>query len=112
MAGMPSPADLVGQQPLGFAHPAISDRPSPPWGLPEWAAIAQAAGPAILYLPGTQVFRVPFRFSIFGLSLLGLILCVRRGRVAALHPVWKPLVIATAYLTLMIFHPKTNTNLL
>ncbi len=33
-----------------------------PWGLPEWSAIAQVAGPGLLYLPGTQVFRVPLRF--------------------------------------------------
>jgi hypothetical protein len=83
----------------------------PPWGLPEFCAIAQVAGPAILYLPGTQIFRLPIRFSVFGISIFGLILCVRRGRIANLHPSWKPLVIAAAYMTMMIFHPATNTTL-
>ena len=82
-----------------------------PWGLPEWCAIAQVAGPAILYLPGTQAFRIPLRISVFGLSILGLILCVGGRRVAWLHPAWKALVFAAAYMTLMIFHPTTNTTL-
>lgn len=84
------------------------DMPTP-WGLPEWCAISQVAGPAILYLPGTQIFRIPLRFSLFGLSILGLIQYVRRRRVARFHPASKPLVIAAAYMTLMIFHPTTNS---
>ena len=111
LAGMPSPANSVGRRSLEFAHPAILGQPSPPWGLPEWAVIAQVAGPAVLYLPGTQVFRVPLRFSVFSISLLGFILCLQRGRLVRSHPAWKPLMIAAVYMTLMIFHPTTNSTM-
>ena len=39
------------------------------WGFPELFVIGQTALPALLYLPGTQAFRLPLRFSAFGLSL-------------------------------------------
>jgi hypothetical protein len=80
----------------GLASPFPDDqaRRHSPWGLPELCAIVQVAGPAILYLSGIQVFRLPLRFSVFGIGLLSLILCVRRGRVARLHPAWKMLAIA------------------
>ena len=51
------------------------------WGLPEWFAVAQVAGPAILYLPGTQPFRAPLRVGVFALSLLGLFWSLRVIRV-------------------------------
>jgi hypothetical protein len=40
-----------------------------PWGFPELFIISQTALPALLYLPGTQGFRLPLRFSAFGISL-------------------------------------------
>ena len=79
------------------------------WGLPEWFAVAQVAGPALLYLPGSQRFRVPLRVGVFGLSLLGLLWCLRRSRVTRNHLEWKLLVIAAVYMTLMMLHPATNT---
>jgi hypothetical protein len=39
------------------------------WGFPELFVISQTALPAMLYLPGTQGFRLPLRFSAFGISL-------------------------------------------
>ncbi len=84
-------------------------RPESRWGLPEWFAFAQVAGPALLYLPGTQVFRVPLRMGVFGLSLLGLFWCLRaRGR-AKVHPAWIMLVMCAGYMAIMLIHPATNT---
>ena len=79
------------------------------WGLPEWFAVAQVAGPALLYLPGSQAFRAPLRVGVFGLSLLGLVWCVRRSRSTTVHASWTVLVIAALYMVIMIFHPATNT---
>ena len=79
------------------------------WGLPEWFVVAQVVGPALLFLPGTQRFRVVLRMGVFGLSLLGLVLGMLRPRVARGHPAWTLLVIAAVYMTVMILHPKTNT---
>src|SRR5512135_439622 len=79
------------------------------WGLPEWFVVAQVVGPALLFLPGTQRFRVVLRMGVFGLSLLGLVLGMLRPRVARGHPAWTLLVIAAVYMTAMILHPTTNT---
>jgi hypothetical protein len=78
------------------------------WGLPECFAIAQVAGPALLYLPGSQAFRAPLRVGVFALSLVGLVWCLRRSRLKA-HPSWILLLIAALYMLIMIFHPATNT---
>src|SRR5262249_54021893 len=81
------------------------------WGLPEWFAFALVGGPAILYLPGTQRYRVLFRIGVFGVSLLGMVLSLTRPRVTNRHRAWTFLAIATVYMALMILHPSTNTTL-
>ena len=40
-----------------------------PWGFAEVFVISQTALPALLYLPGSQAFRLPIRFSAFAISL-------------------------------------------
>jgi hypothetical protein len=79
------------------------------WGLPEWFAVAQVAGPALLYLPGAQAFRAPLRIGVFALSLLGLVWCLRSSLLTKAHRSWTLLVIATVYMAVMILHPATNT---
>src|SRR5450830_1375440 len=50
-----------------FAGVAV---PGPePWGFAEVFIISQTALPALLYLPGSQAFRLPIRFSAFAISL-------------------------------------------
>lgn len=83
-------------------------RPSP-WGLPEWVAIAQVLGPALLFLPGTQRFRVILRTGVFFLGLLGIVACMRRPRTTSRHPSWTLLAIAAAYMMVMVLHPTTNS---
>ena len=81
------------------------------WGLPEWFAVAQVAGPALLYLPGSQRFRVPLRMGVFALSLMGLVWCLRRSRFARVHPSWNLLLGAAIYMAVMLLHPATNTTM-
>ena len=81
------------------------------WGLPEWFAVSQVAGPALLYLPGSQVFRVPLRVGVFAFSLMGLVWCLRRSRFARVHPSWILLVSAAVYMAVMLLHPATNTTM-
>src|SRR3954466_15855401 len=57
----------VGVQPAMPTTTAAADRI--PWGFPELFIISQTALPALLYLPGSQSFRLPLRFSAFGISL-------------------------------------------
>ena len=40
-----------------------------PFGFAEVFIISQTALPALLYLPGSQAFRLPIRFGAFGISL-------------------------------------------
>ncbi len=94
------------------AFPTLPERTMPrssSWGLPEWFAVAQVAGPALLYIPGMQVFRLLLRIGVFALSLLGLLWCLRSSRVTRVHPAWTLLVIAAVYMALMLVHPYTNT---
>ena len=81
------------------------------WGFPEWFAVAQVAGPALLYLPGSQAFRVPLRAGVFALSLTGLVWCLRSSRFARVHPSWTLLVSAAVYMAVTILHPATNTTM-
>src|SRR5271157_2135086 len=89
-----------------------STKPRPSlWGLPEWFAVTQVAGPALLYLPGSQTFRVPLRVGVFAFSLMGLVWCLRRSRFAGVHPSWILLVSAAVYMAVMLLHPATNTTM-
>jgi hypothetical protein len=89
-----------------------STKPRPSrWGLPECFAVLQVAGPALLYLPGSQAFRTPIRVGVFAMSLLGLVWCLRRARLTRVHPSWTLLVIAACYMAGMIVHPATNTTM-
>lgn len=54
----------MAQAPGAAVQPRVA-----PWGFPELFVIGQTALPALLYLPGTQAFRLPLRFSAFGISL-------------------------------------------
>src|SRR5262245_56312529 len=86
--------------------------PLPPWGFPEWFLIAQMALPALLYLPGSNAYRVPIRIAPFAISLLGLLaLPTKFSQLTTVHPARRWLLCALAYLAVMVFHPTTNTLL-
>src|SRR5208283_3421042 len=110
---MPSVSDMPTLEPESEQlTPNLPDSTKPrlsTWGLPEWFAVAQVAGPALLYLPGSQVFRVPLRVGVFAFSLMGLVWCLRRSRFARVHPSWILLVSAAVYMAVMLLHPATNT---
>ena len=89
------------------AHRAEAARP---WGFPEWFIISQTVIPALLYLPGSNAFRIPIRIAPFAISLLGfLYLPVKSAQATPVHPARRWLIWAMAYLAAMIFHPTTNS---
>ena len=110
---MPGDSAVPGKEPtsrqLAPTLPATPKLRSPSWGLPEWFVIAQVVGPALLILPGAQRIRIAIRVSVFGISLLGLVLYMYRPRVTRRHPSGTLLATAIGYLALMILHPATNT---
>jgi hypothetical protein len=96
--------------------PAVLVRPqagvsSDGWFLESFVA-AQTVLPALLYLPGTQAFRVPIRIAPFAISLAALTWWwTRPSGVVPQHPSRPFLLAALAYLTVMVFHPTTNAVL-
>ncbi|NQT12779.1 MAG: hypothetical protein HQ582_08520, partial [Planctomycetes bacterium] len=104
--GAPS-ADVECASDSTFANLPRLATMTPRWGFAEWFVIAQTALPALMFLPGTQPFRVVLRILPFGASLAALCLF----RVSWSHPATRWIAAALAYLAVMIFHPTTNTVL-
>src|SRR5207245_5695693 len=95
---------------IAVPAPTPKDVGAPAWGFPEWFIIAQTLIPALLYLPGSNAFRLPIRVAPFAISLLGfLYLPVKSANPATAHPARRWLIWAMAYLAAMIFHPTTNS---
>jgi hypothetical protein len=79
-----------------------------PWGFPEFFVISQTALPALLFLPGTQAFRLPIRTAAFAISLaaFGWWLAESTGQVRSSRAQsWVAAVMAL--LAIMLFHPLT-----
>ena len=56
----------AGVRPASHVQAAVTPTRTP-WGFPELFVISQTALPALLYLPGSQAFRLPLRFSAFAI---------------------------------------------
>src|SRR5262245_43981541 len=81
-----------------------------PTGLAEWFVVAQTLIPALLYVPGAQSFRLPIRIASYTIALAGLAAWwFKRGAHRSVpHPSERWLLLAVAYLVVMLFHPLTN----
>ena len=100
---------------MSVAHGAVAAPPlaqtrraSAPWGFAEVFVISQTALPALLYLPGTQPFRLPIRVSAFAISLAAFgwwfIENKSRDRASRAQS-W--IVAIMGLLLVMMFHPLT-----
>jgi hypothetical protein len=91
-------------------EPSIEDQRLLPTGFVEWFVVAQTAIPAMLYLPGSQAYRLPFRIGAYAIALVGLAIWWFDGaaRRETKHPAQPWLVMVVMYLSLMIFHPLTS----
>jgi hypothetical protein len=81
-----------------------------PRGFLEWFVISQTAIPGLLYLPGSQAFRLPMRIGAYAVALVGFAIwwLGRNARSGERHPSQRWLLAALVYLGLMIFHPLTS----
>jgi hypothetical protein len=78
-----------------------------PWGFAEFFVVSQTALPALLYLPGTQGFRLGIRFSAFAISLAAFAwFLVQPTRVTS-HPAIKGVVGVMVVMGIMLGHPST-----
>jgi hypothetical protein len=83
-----------------------------PWGFAEIFIVSQTALPALLYLPGSQAFRLPIRFSAFAISLAAFAWYQVESKSQAPRSSMQTWVAAImALLALMLFHPETSSLL-
>jgi hypothetical protein len=81
-----------------------------PWGFAEVFIISQTALPALLYLPGSQAFRLPIRFSAFAISLAAFGWYQIESTTQAPRSQMQGWVAAVmALLAVMLFHPETSS---
>ena len=78
-----------------------------PWGFAEFFIISQTALPALLYLPGSQAFRLPIRFSAFAISLAAFAWWQAQNGKVKPHPASPLIVGVMCLLAVMLFHPTT-----
>lgn len=85
-------------------------RASAPWGFAEVFIISQTALPALLYLPGSQAFRLPIRFSAFAISLGAFAWYQIESTTQAPRSKMQGWVAGVmALLAVMLFHPETSS---
>jgi hypothetical protein len=106
---------MVANAPASTFQDGVADKVGArgtPWGLPEFFVISQTFFPALLYLPGTQPFRLPLRVAAYAISLTALVwwLARRQAKGVNHHPSLHWLVLTVGWLVIMIFHPYTNTS--
>jgi len=81
-----------------------------PRGFLEWFVISQTAIPGMMYLPGSQAYRLPLRIGAYAIALVGFLIwwLDRYHEERDRHPSQRWLLLALLYLCLMIFHPLTS----
>lgn len=79
-----------------------------PWGFPEFFIVSQTALPALLFLPGTQAFRLPIRTAAFAISLAAFVWWLVESTGAVRQSKAQSWVAAVMVLLgVMLFHPLT-----
>ena len=87
---------------------AESLRPS---GFAEWFALGLTLLPALLFLPGSQAFRLPIRVGAYAISLYAFLLWWfhRGGHREGKHPAERFLVLVMVTLAMGLAHPLTSS---
>ena len=92
---------------------ALDREPALPQGFLEWFVVSQTVIPAMLYLPGSQAYRLPLRVGAYVVAFIGFAIWWfdRSAPNDDRHPSQRWLALVLLYLTLMIFHPLTSSLL-
>ena len=100
---------------MGRCRDAGPDR-TPRWrpsGFIEWFALGLTLLPALLFLPGSQAYRLPIRTGAYAISLFAFALWWfdRGGQQRAKHPAAAWIGLTLLWVGLMILHPLTGSLL-
>jgi hypothetical protein len=113
---MISRTPAVAEQPTD-PGPTLPSAPRPgplpnPWGFPELFLISQTFFPALLFLPGFQVIRLPCRLAVYLISLAALAFGWSgwASRRLPPHPACRPLLYFTIWIALSLANPYINSN--
>jgi hypothetical protein len=81
-----------------------------PSGFVEWFAVGQTLLPALLFLPGSQPYRLPIRTGAYAVSLIAFVMWWfgRSGRQRGKHPATGWIMLTMLWLALMMFHADTG----
>ena len=80
------------------------------WGFPEFFVISQTAIPALLYLPGSQQFRLYIRIASFAISFATLLWwAIAVAKTSRPHRAQPWIFGSMAYVVVMFFHPLTTS---
>ncbi len=84
-----------------------------PSGFIEWFALGLTLLPALLFIPGSQAYRLPIRTGAYAISLFALALWWfhRGGEQRAKHPAGAWIGVTLLWVGLMILHPLTGSLL-
>ena len=94
-----------------YAAPATTVRAGAGrWGFAEFFVVSQTALPALLYLPGTQSFRLGIRFSAFAISLAAFAWYFLRPVRGTAHPAIKGVIAVMFLMGVMLGHPLTPST--
>lgn len=102
----------IGTDPAGDQPGKTLDEESvKPSSFAEWFALAQTLLPAMLFLPGSQEYRLPLRIGSYAISLAALALwwLDRAGRKEGRHPAERFVLLAFLVVALSIAHPNTGS---
>src|SRR5919202_55946 len=80
-----------------------------PYGFAEWFALGLTLLPALLFLPGSQAYRLPLRMGAYMISVVAFALWFfdRAGRKPTRHGAERWLGLVVLWLAMMTAHPKT-----
>src|SRR5947208_3440792 len=91
--------------------PPLDEESPRPSGFAEWFALSLTFLPAMLFLPGSQAYRLPLRVGAYALSIFAFVLWWfdRAGYKEGKHPAERYMLLVLVVLAMGLAHPLTSS---